>query len=242
MNKNRKLGIIGGMGARAGAFFLQRIIDYSPAVSDQEFLDILFHNNAGVPDRTKAIVYNEPSPLPELLQSVKLFNTNRIEVMAMACITAYYYYDEICRHTSAMVINPLHLIAEHIRTAYPGAKRIGLLATTGTIRSGLFHDTLCEDGMEVITLQPGEQETLFMRAVYMKNGFKSARVSPYARNLMQESLETLKSREVDVIIGGCTEVSTGIDPSTVAFPYIDALDLLARGTVACCYNASLIKQ
>jgi aspartate racemase len=96
--------------------------------------------------------------------------------------------------------------------------------------------------MEVITLQPEEQEALFMQSVYMKNGFKSARVSTYARNLMDESLEKLKRREVDVIIGGCTEVSTGVDPSTLEFPYIDALDLLARGTVACCYNASLVKQ
>src|SRR5580693_8367646 len=95
----KKLGVIGGMGSRAGSFFLQKLIDYSPAEKDQDFLEIIFHNNSSVPDRTRAIVYKEASPLSHILRSVDLFNQNEVEVIAMGCITAYFYYDQIVSHT-----------------------------------------------------------------------------------------------------------------------------------------------
>ncbi|MVT11415.1 aspartate/glutamate racemase family protein [Chitinophaga tropicalis] len=242
MNSKKKLGIIGGMGSRAGAFFLKKIIDYSPAESDQEFPEIIFHNNSLTPDRTRAIVYNEPSPLSSLLRSVDLFNRNQVEVIAMGCITAYYYYDQIIQHTDAKVINPLYAAVEHINSYYPGARRIGLLATTGTIRSRLFHKVLNRNGMDVITLDRVKQEDIFMRAVYMKNGFKSAHISDEARRQMYDAMEEISALDVDIIIGGCTEVSIGIDPKSVDLPYLDLLDLLAREMVEHCYSADLVKK
>lgn len=238
MRNKKKLGIIGGMGSRAGAFFLQRIIDYSPAESDQEFLEIIFHNNSLIPDRTKAIAYNETSPVQEILKSVELFNKNQVEVIALGCITAYYYYNQICAGTTATVLNPLYMVAEHISEEYAPGSRIGLLATTGTIRSGLVHKALEDCNVEIITLDKESQENCFMRSVYMKNGFKSAWISTEARTLMNKCIESLTRNEVDVIIAGCTEVSIAIEPGQIPIPipYIDILDLMARKTVDYCYN------
>lgn len=235
----KKLGIIGGMGSRAGAVFLKKIIDYSPAEADQEFLEILFHNNAAVPDRTRAIVYNEASPLTELLKSVELFNLNEVEAIALSCITAYHYYPQISAKARAKVLNPLQLVPEYVRMHYPAATRIGLLATTGTIQTKLFHKAFESIDAEIITLQQENQESLFMRSVYMKNGFKSAVISDYARELMSRCVEKLIERKADVIIGGCTEVSIAMDRGHIEVPYVDSLDLLARRTVDYCYNINL---
>lgn len=240
MVSKKKLGIIGGMGSRAGAFFLQRIIDYSPAESDQEFLDIIFHNNSSVPDRTRAIAYNETSPVQEIMRSIELFNRNQVEVIALGCITAYYYYHQICAGTTAAVLNPLHMVAAQLQEKYALVKRIGLLATTGTIRSGLFHAVLDDCKVELITLDRDSQENYFMRSVYMKNGFKSAQISEEARWLMNKSIECLERKGVDLIIGGCTEVSVAIEPACLSLPYIDTLDLMARKTVDYCYNLNHI--
>src|SRR6266702_6173274 len=95
----KKIGIVGGMGSRAGVFLLKRIIDHSPAETDQEFPEIIFHNNSMIPDRTRAIIYNKRSPFSDILRSVDLFNQNNVELIAMGCITAHYYYDEIAAYT-----------------------------------------------------------------------------------------------------------------------------------------------
>jgi aspartate racemase len=239
-NNKKKLGIIGGMGSRAGAVFLKKIIDYSPAVTDQEFLEIIFHNNSAIPDRTRAIVYNEPSPLDGIFKSLDIFNKNDVEAVALTCMTSYYYYDKISERSRANVINPLQLIARAIKENYQGVKRVGLLATTGSISTGIFHAALKSCNVDVITLDPLSQEELFMRSVYMKNGFKSAAISTEAVNLMFQSLEKLLEYDVDLTIGGCTEVSIGIDPKTLGVHYIDALDLLAEKTVEYCYNLNTV--
>lgn len=232
----KKLGIIGGMGSRAGVFFLRKIIDYSPAETDQEFPEIIFHNNSLIPDRTRAIVYHERSPLEEIYKSIDMFNENDVEVIALACVTSYYYYNHVKDRTCARVINPLHLVAEYVRSSYEGVARVGVLATTGTIRMGLFHKALKDCGANVITLDPHDQEALFMESVYGRNGFKSAYISDEARGLMNEARERLTAKGVDLIIGGCTEVSIAISPDEITTPYIDTLDLMARKTVEYCYD------
>lgn len=234
--KRKKLGIIGGMGSRAGAYFLKKIIDYSPAETDQEFPEIIFHNNSGIPDRTRAIVYKEASPLKSILQSVQLFNQNGVELIAMGCITAYYYYPQIATHTHARILNPLDMVATHIKMEYPAARRIGILATTGTIQTGLFHLALEAAGMEVVTLDAESQEALFMEAVYMKNGYKSAAIAPEAGHLMEQAIRKLMEYDVDLVIGGCTEVSIAVTQDMMEVPFLDMLDLLARKTVEYCYG------
>lgn len=232
----KKIGIIGGMGSHAGVKLLQRIIDYSPADTDQEFPEILYHNNSEIPDRTRAIIYGETSPLNGICSSLKMFNGQGVEVVAIACITSHYYYDSIAHYSNSKVLNPLHLIADQLMNKYAGVRRIGILATTGSITTGLYHQALEKCNVEVVTLDPVSQEEIFMRAVYMKNGFKSANISDEARELMLLSVQKLKAQNVDMIIGGCTEVSLGVIPESMQVPYLDALDLLAEKTVAYCYN------
>jgi aspartate racemase len=236
MEKRKKLGIIGGMGSRAGALFLNKVIDYSPAVKDQEFLEIIFHNNAAIPDRTKAVIYNGESPLRAVYNSLDIFNQNNVDAIAMTCMTVHYYYNEIAAYANARVFNPLRMIADEIGQVYPGVRRVGILAGTGAINSGMYHKALADCDVELVTLSPEDQEAIFMRAVFMENGFKSAVISPEARGLMEESVKKLKRLQVDLIIGGCTEVSIGVDEQKAGIPYLDALDLLARKAVNYCYG------
>ncbi|WP_343675298.1 amino acid racemase [Chitinophaga sp.] len=236
MNTPKKLGIIGGMGSRAGALFLNKVIDYSPALKDQEFPEIFFHNNAVIPDRTKAVIYNGESPMSAIYRSLELFNQNKVDVIALTCMTVHYYYEQISVYAHARVMNPLDLIAEHIRQNYPDAKRIGVLAGTGAINGGIYHKALKDQSVELVTLDPEDQESIFMRALFMENGFKSAVISDEAKGMMTTAMDRLVAKGVDLFIGGCTEVSIGIDPLAVDTPYIDALDLLARKTVDFCYS------
>jgi aspartate racemase len=236
----KKIGVIGGMGSRAGLLFLNKIIDYSPANSDQEFPEIIYHNNSAVPDRTQAIVNNGPSPSAQLNRSVDLLSACGVDIIALACITSYYYYGDLKNHTGVLIINPLIEMAETIKRKFKGIRRVGLLATTGTVNSGLFHKALGGIGTELVTLDKDEQERLFMQAVYMKNGFKSACISDEARSLMARSVDAIRAKGIDAVIGGCTEVPLGVEQSRLDVPYIDTLDLLARKTVASCYNTETV--
>lgn len=234
----KKLGIIGGMGARAGVLLMQKIVDYSPVCRDQDFLEIILHSNACIPDRTKALLYNEESPEQELIRSVKGFSAYDTEVIVLACITAYYYYDTLQDHTNAHILHPVKILLEHIQTAYPGLQRIGLLASTGAIKTGIFHEIFEPCKMEIITLDEQSQEEQFMRSLYMPEGLKSGTISGQARQLFFGALEDLREKRVDIVVGGCSEVSILLDQRDLDIPYVDIMDLLAKEAVRLCYNLS----
>jgi aspartate racemase len=236
MKAKKKLGIIGGMGARASSLFLQKIIDYSPAMTDQEFIEIILHNNALIPDRTRAIVYKEESPVTELLRSVNLFNENNVEVIALACITSYHYYHELAKFSKAEIIEPVQLIRKHISKYYNYVRRVGLLATTGTIKSQLFSEEFKSHGLEIVTLNEEDQERYFMQSVYMENGLKSSRISSKAIELLLTAVSKLEEKGAEIIIGGCSEVQIALQQNNVSLPFIDSIDLLAQESVKQCYD------
>lgn len=237
MKSTKKLGIIGGMGTRAGISFMNKVVDYSPAVRDQEFIEIILHNNSSIPDRTRAIIHGECSPLDEILRSIRLFNENRVDMIVLACNTSYFFFDQFAPFANADILHPMRIVREEIRRYPQRIRKVGLLATTGTIQSGIFHRELEPYGLEVLTLPAKEQEFLFMASVYMENGLKSSRISQEARTLMFRSRDILLDSGAEVIVGGCTEVPLVLHEQNVPVPFIDPMDLLARRVVEACYGA-----
>lgn len=234
MKSKKKLGIIGGMGSRAGAEFFKKVIDYSPAVYDQDFVEVILHNNASIPDRTRAIVYKEACPIQELTRSVQLLNNSGVNYIVLTCNTAYYYYNTLAALSNARIISPVELILAYIKSR--GYKKVGLLATTGTIETGIYHQALIAQDIEIRTLNNHDREELFMKSIYMENGLKSSRVSVEAVTMMRQCGEKLIDMGAELIIGACSEVSIAISQDLLSIPYIDTMDLLARKVVQECYE------
>ncbi len=239
MDKRGKLGIIGGMGSRAGAMLFAKVLDYSPALKDQDFMEVLLHSNSKIPDRTRHIVNDEESPVKELLRSIKLLNESKVDYIIMACLTAHYFYDTLQRHSKAKIIHLMKSTKEHIQTFYPRIQTIGLLATTGTLQSRIFHKEFENTGIELVTLDEEDNERIFMQSVYMEGGLKSATVSSEALSLFHQSIPKLMNQGAQAIIGGCTEVQIAIKKTTVEVPYIDPMDIAAIEAVKLCYKKDL---
>lgn len=234
--KRKKIGIIGGMGARAGMLLFKSIIEKSPAITDQEFMEVILHSNSGIPDRTQAILYNGESPLPELLRSVNLLNTHGVDYIASACVTSYYYYEQMKTHSGAPLLHPVQLMVQHIQQQYGQHALVGILATSGTISTGLFQQALTAAGLNYVTLPPDLQENGFMKAVYMENGLKSAVISSEAKTHFHSCLQYLDAQQVNVIIGGCTEVAIVAEEFKSRYPLVNILEVLADEAIRLGYS------
>lgn len=62
----------------------------------------------------------------------------------MPCNTAHWFYDELCRHTDLPVLHMLRLTADSLERE--GIGTVGLLATDGTIRTGIYETLLADPG------------------------------------------------------------------------------------------------
>lgn len=234
MKKTKKLGIIGGMGSRACSLFFNKVIDYCPADTDQDFIEIVVHNNTDIPDRTRAIIYNETSPLKEIIRSIRLMDQSQVDILVLTCNTSYYFYDEFSKYAQARILHPMQLVRQYVQEHH--FSKVGLLATTGTIQSGIYHKEFWKHGIPLLTLDTGDQEDLFMQSVYMENGLKSSSISGSAVKLMHNAMQRLLDMGVDTIIAGCTEVPLALNPGNVPVAFIDPMDILARAVVAECYQ------
>ena len=226
-----KVGIIGGMGPQAGINLASKILEFCPGSTDQDFIEFVLHNNTKIPDRTQAIVYGGPSPLPELTRSVRLMNDVGADIILMACITAHYYYDELSQLAHGEILHPISTLKRMLLEKFSHCSRIGILATTGSMRSGIFHQISEGTHFQLVTLEDKDQEQVFMHSVYGPEGLKSGKYSLQAVAEMQQATQLLLEKKAEIIVGGCTEVSLAIDQSQMDVPFIDLVALLAQETI-----------
>ena len=92
----KRLGIIGGLGPMATAYFLRLIVEMTDAKTDQEHIEVLLHSKPQIPDRTRYILgLSEENPMPELLAVGKSLTAQGVEVIAIPCITAHFFQKQL---------------------------------------------------------------------------------------------------------------------------------------------------
>lgn len=222
------IGILGGMGPEATAELFLRIIRATPAEKDQDHLRIIIDNNPQIPDRTAAIIGKGPSPLPELVSTGLNLERAGVEFIIIPCNTAHYYYDSLIKELSVPVLNMIRLTAERVSRLYPGAGNLGLLATDGTIMSGIYSTEMKQFGLNVL-VPSGEDQRKVMEAIYRY--IKTGNLAE-GRKIILDIGRKLIDSGADLLICGCTEVSLVLKNEDLQRPVIDPLQILAETAVA----------
>lgn len=107
--------------------------------------------NPETPDRTAAIDGRGPSPLPWLRESALLLQQMGASHVAYPCNTAHYFLRRATADELPLRVPLIDMIDETVRaTAALGVRRIGLMASSGTIRIRLYQDALAAKGLEML--------------------------------------------------------------------------------------------
>lgn len=227
MKKERVIGILGGMGPEATIDLFQKIVRLTPAKQDQEHLKIIIFNNPKIPDRTKAILYDGESPLPELVKTAQGLEKTGVDFIIMPCNTAHYFHQEIQKKVGIPILNMIKEAALYIHHTLPLVKKVGLFATQGTYQAGLYQSYLSE--LEIETLIPPEAaQQQIMNIIY---GVKAGQdlVSLNREAIALAGLEI--KRGAQAIIAGCTEIPLVLKDGEIPVPVIDPTLILAKRAV-----------
>lgn len=223
----RTIGIIGGMGPLAAARLFERIVLLTKANCDNEHIPMIIDNNTNIPDRTEHILNNGDNPVCELVRSALRLEFMGADAIIIACNTAHYFYDEIIKFVRVPVINMVEETAKYIRHSYPSVKRLGLLATEGTCRSGIYERVFGRFGLELVTPEPEEQNHITELIYYIKKS--SGDINP--GNTIKV-ISALKTRGAEVIVLGCTELPIAFSRFDICSSYVDSLEVLAISAIA----------
>ena len=224
------LGILGGMGPEATAYFFKAVIAHTAAGVDQEHIRTLVWSDPTIPPRTDAILGTGPSPLPRLLSGVRVLEKGGADLIVMPCITAHYWAGEIRKAARVPFVSLLEETLAFVRKSLPRVRKVGLVASSGTVASGLWAVTFAKAGIEVIAPRPADQARV-MNAIIGPGGIKSGITSGPPRRTIVAMARRLVSRGAQAIVAGCTEVPLVLRPGDLTVPLIEPMDIGARACV-----------
>lgn len=226
--KRPLLGILGGLGPMASAYFYELITAHTKASCDQEHIDIILSSRASTPDRTAFITgKSEESPLPFMIEDAKRLEIYGADVIVIPCNTAHYFVEQIRDNVSVPVPGIIEETAERLRRA--GYKKAGIMATRGTVISGSYQQQLEERGL--LWEIPDEEHQQYLHEL-IYGDVKSGRAPDTEK--FYKIVKHLTDKGCDKLILGCTELSLINRAVGGDDIFIDSLEVLAHTAIKAC--------
>ena len=231
-NDNKKvLGVLGGMGPLATQLFYKMIIERTEAHCDQEHLNMLILSHATMPDRTKEILEGRTEELFELLlKDAKMLESNGAGVIAIPCNTSHVLIDRLQAGIGIPIINMVEETVAHIADTVKGNDlKVAVLATDGTINTGLYQKALERAGITPVIPSPQSQK-LVMKLIY--DGVKNGGEIDFSDFLTIQ--DEISGQECQAAILACTELSCFREMYQLPPYYIDAMGMLTEKSILAC--------
>lgn len=226
--ENKTLGVIGGLGPIATAHFMELIIHMTDVETDQQHLPMIVYNMPTIPDRTAYILdHSKENPLPRMLELGRILSQQQVNCIAIPCITAHYFMAELESGIPAPLIDGVAATALHLKEN--GIQKVGIMATDGTVSSGIFHRELLAHGLTPIVPRESAQKDV-MHLIF--DNVKAGKPAEMSRFFA--AAEDLRSQGAEAIILGCTELSLIKRDEKIGAGFIDAMEVLAKESVLAC--------
>ena len=223
----KTLGVLGGVGPLATVYFADLIVKMTPASCDQDHIRTIVSNNPKIPDRTDYILdRTKPDPLPAMVADAKMLASLGCDMIAIPCNTAHFFYDEIQKNVGVRVLNIIEETLKFAHRTLPHLKKVGVLATSGTLYSNVYPHVAGRFGIECVYPNEADAGTI-MRIIYdeVKAG------KPADKDAFFAVVERMKAAGCDAVILGCTELSAIYYELGIRRP--DILDSMTALAAAC---------
>lgn len=233
------VGVLGGVGPLATVYFMNMIINMTDAETDQQHINMLVSNHATIPDRTEYILKkSKDSPLEAMIDDARMLEAAGCKFIVVPCNTTHYFFEDIKNSVEIPVLNIIKeailyaLELGKIKNPDKSVKKLGILATEGTVLSGTYSFYGKSEGIECIA-PDDEYQKKVNHMIY--DCVKAGR--SVSLDEIQEVITHMREKGCDGVIMGCTELSViyeDLNLEAYNDDVVDSLTALARRTVLEC--------
>ena len=161
-----------------------------------------------------------------MVESARLLERSGAELLVIACNTAHVWVDEVAKAVAIPVISMVDVTVRAAAERGPG--RVGVMATTACLSTGMYQDRLAGLGIASITLDDAEQAA-FTRTI---ESIKAEGSTDALRAAMARHADGLIDAGADLLVAGCTEIPIVLGDDDLRVPVISSTHELALATVA----------
>ena len=215
------IGILGGMGTQAGLDFCNKLAVLNRGKIDQDYPLFLLYNKSNIPGRPESIgiqtsrLTNRFSNsknkkkyklvLDSLLKGCRLLKKDKCKFIVIPCNTAHYWYDDLKKKIKLPIINMPKEVYIHTKRTCKKNSPIGLLATEGTIITGVYNKFF-DTNYKLIHPNKLIQKNSVNQAIKL---VKMGNVKAAAKKI-KPAINFLIKKKCKKIILGCTELPIAI--------------------------------
>ena len=215
------IGILGGMGTQAGLDFCNKLAVLNRGKIDQDYPLFLLYNKSNIPGRPESIgihtsrLTNRFSNLKNkkkyklvldsLLKGCRLLKKDKCKFIVIPCNTAHYWYDDLKKKIKLPIINMPKEVYIHTKRTCKKNSPIGLLATEGTIMTGVYNKFF-NSRYKLIHPNKLIQKNSVNQAIKL---VKMGNVKAAAKKI-KPAINFLIKKKCKKIILGCTELPIAI--------------------------------
>lgn len=226
-------GILGGMGPLAHLEFERRLIQRSlerGATRDQDHPVWILIGASDIPDRTQSLAGLAADCTPWLVRYGRILERAGANFLIITCNTSHAFYNRVQPQLEIPWLRLMDCTAQFICEQHRQIKRVGILATDGTLQTGLYSQPLRHLGLIPI-LPAAVHQARVMQSIYHPSwGIKASGtwVSDQAIEQLEQAVLALQHQGAELVIAGCTELSVALARmSDLALDWVDPLDIMA---------------
>lgn len=225
-NPLKRIGILGGMGPDATAFFMRRVIALTEAGDDIDHVPFFVDMNPQVPSRLAALIDdNGVDPGPVLADMARGLTDQGAKALVMPCNTAHHYAKYITDAVQTPLLHMLDLSANIMVKTFGEGARIGMLSSPATDTHKIFQSAFDKVGITAIFPKDADYVLSLIRRIKADGPS-----SDMAIKLTELGAE-LESYGVKSLLIGCSEFSILGQEIQSALPVYDTVDIAAREVI-----------
>ena len=215
------IGILGGMGTQAGLDFCNKLAILYRGKIDQEYPLFILFNKSNIPGRPESIGVQTKSlsnrkkdkkiekkyslVLKSLLHGCNILKKSKCKFIVIPCNTAHYWYDDLRKRVKLPIINMPKEVFIHTKKTCKKNSPIGLLATEGTLNTGVYNKFFDKNYNLVFPNISLQKNSVNKAIKFVKMGNVKA-----ASKIIKPAINHLIKKKCKKIILGCTELPIAI--------------------------------
>ena len=215
------IGILGGMGTQAGLDFCNKLAILNRGKIDQEYPLFILYNKANIPGRPESIGIHTRNlsknlnvkknkikyqlVLKSLETGCNLLKKSKCKFLVIPCNTAHYWFDDLKKKIDLPIINMPKEVYNHTIKRCRINSAIGLLATEGTLKTGIYNKFFDKKYNLVFPNSKIQKNSVNQAIKFVKMGNVKA-----ASKIIKPAIDYLINKKCKKIILGCTELPIAI--------------------------------
>ena len=198
------IGILGGMGTRAGLDFCNKLAKLNVGKTDQNYPLFILYNKSNIPKRPENLNrYNYV--LNSLVKGCNLLKKNKCKFIVMPCNTAHHWHHDLQKKIKVPIISMPKEVYLHTKKTCKKNSKIGILCTEATLKTKVYNKYF-DKYYNLVSPSKSLQSSSVNKAIRL---VKIGKVKE-AEKAIKPAVNHLIKIKCKKIILGCTELPIAI--------------------------------